>query len=768
MAADDQVDSLIVQHILPTSSAEISEFNSTLNDKHFNFNNTTTRNNNNNKDNTNSHQLVSPEVPFKPLAQRSRQQQLHVQETSLGTSSIASGNQQQANNAFDDVKQITLFGEKIVALSIDGKDRLCLAQISSTLLKEFSYNEIHNRRVALGITCVQCTPIQLEMLRRCGAMPSSSRRCGMITVREAERLCRSFLVDEQPPELPENYYFNIAHKINYGCRGRFVPARYVSSRAKCIECFYCGDYYSPNKFIFHSHKQPNVNNQHCNPPDSPNINSWRKHIDLDQAIEHEDSTKYAWEDVKSLFNGGTRRKPANDTQVHIRTSADSIVTNQLTNDSTNKCIINNNSNVGEENNYHHHDNQSSNGTNNDDDHDHDHDHDDDDDYDDDLNEVDDQTFDCQSRKKRRICNLTTDVETDNLSSNQSKKLSHQRDKHFNELYRQTKVRVGDQQHIFQSTCRPQLDMQAASQLLTANRLMMQSSRQRSSPSMLGFALNATASHRQALGQMATTSSTTPAHGLNLNSPNNMFILQDKSLVDIRNQRDNRTVDATDSEVTIHNNNITSSDLTVKHMHNNASSYNQHRNDCSSFNQIPNSNSITDDINAHNQIPISFNMSNQFNLSPQVSTSTTTSLVEPTNNSSALSVYFQLYNRLLGCQNSVYHQQQQQSHTPQSQIDLIATQAALRQQLWSDLFLRNLKAQMGNQQLSDAMIFGLSSNNLQMQSVTTTNESIQSQKQTSDKMGIAHQSQAMQALRQDCSFYLDDQAQNCSRGNNASG
>ena len=43
----------------------------------------------------------------------------------------------------------------IVSLMIDGKERLCLAQISNTLLKTFSYNEIHNRRVALGITCVQ-------------------------------------------------------------------------------------------------------------------------------------------------------------------------------------------------------------------------------------------------------------------------------------------------------------------------------------------------------------------------------------------------------------------------------------------------------------------------------------------------------------------------------------------------------------------------------------------------------------------------------------
>ena len=56
---------------------------------------------------------------------------------------------------------MTLHGVRIVSLFMDGKERLCLAQISNTLLKDYSYNEIHNRRVALGITCVQCTPVQV-------------------------------------------------------------------------------------------------------------------------------------------------------------------------------------------------------------------------------------------------------------------------------------------------------------------------------------------------------------------------------------------------------------------------------------------------------------------------------------------------------------------------------------------------------------------------------------------------------------------------------
>ena len=89
-----------------------------------------------------------------------------------------------------------------------------------------SYNEIHNRRVALGITCIQCTPVQLELLRRAGAMPVSSRRCGMITRREAERLVKSFLDDAAPPKLPEDFVFDVEHSCGWGCRGAFIPSRY--------------------------------------------------------------------------------------------------------------------------------------------------------------------------------------------------------------------------------------------------------------------------------------------------------------------------------------------------------------------------------------------------------------------------------------------------------------------------------------------------------------------------------------------------------------
>ncbi|XP_064618990.1 SKI family transcriptional corepressor 1-like [Lineus longissimus] len=203
------------------------------------------------------------------------------------------------------VGRVLLHGVQIISLVIDNVERLCLAQISTTLLKQYSYNEIHNRRVALGITCVQCTPVQLEILRRAGAMPISSRRCGMITKREAERLVKSFLEDITPPKLPEDFAFTVEHNCGWGCDGKFVPSRYNSSRAKCIKCNYCNMFFSPNKFIFHYHRTPESKYSH---PDAANFNSWRRHLTLKAEHENDDNLQHVWEDVKAMFNGGSRKR----------------------------------------------------------------------------------------------------------------------------------------------------------------------------------------------------------------------------------------------------------------------------------------------------------------------------------------------------------------------------------------------------------------------------------------------------------------------------
>jgi hypothetical protein len=87
----------------------------------------------------------------------------HLMQKSKNTSSDTLNLYQQ-----NKVSKVTIRGITVISLLIDGKERLCLAQISNTILNNYSYNEIHNRRVALGINCIQCTPVQLEILRRTG------------------------------------------------------------------------------------------------------------------------------------------------------------------------------------------------------------------------------------------------------------------------------------------------------------------------------------------------------------------------------------------------------------------------------------------------------------------------------------------------------------------------------------------------------------------------------------------------------------------------
>ena len=150
----------------------------------------------------------------------------------------------------------------------------------------------------------------------------------MITRREAERLCKSFLGDNSPPRLPDNFAFEIVHDCAWGCRGQFVPGRYNSSRAKCIKCSYCAIFFSPNKvgqervapmflvsesvftncsllqFVFHSHRL--AEGGKYVQPDAANFNSWRRHIRL--LGDPPDEVVHSWEDVKAMFNGGTRKR----------------------------------------------------------------------------------------------------------------------------------------------------------------------------------------------------------------------------------------------------------------------------------------------------------------------------------------------------------------------------------------------------------------------------------------------------------------------------
>lgn len=72
-------------------------------------------------------------------------------------------------------------------------------------------------------------------------------------------------------------------------------------------------YFSPNKFVFHSHSPQSAgipSNPEYRLPDAANFNAWRRHLFLAQTNPSVDLV-YAWEDVKAMFNGGNRKRGSN-------------------------------------------------------------------------------------------------------------------------------------------------------------------------------------------------------------------------------------------------------------------------------------------------------------------------------------------------------------------------------------------------------------------------------------------------------------------------
>lgn len=66
-------------------------------------------------------------------------------------------------------------------------------------------------------------------------------------------------------------------------------------------------FFSPNKFIFHSHRI--TTNDRYVQPDAANFNSWRRHMTLlNGNSTNDEKIIHAWEDVKAMFNGGTRKR----------------------------------------------------------------------------------------------------------------------------------------------------------------------------------------------------------------------------------------------------------------------------------------------------------------------------------------------------------------------------------------------------------------------------------------------------------------------------
>ena len=73
-----------------------------------------------------------------------------------------------------------------------------------------------------------------------------------------------------------------------------APSAGFAAKSLLFEHFLCSIFFSPNKFVFHSHRL--AEGGKYIQPDAANFNSWRRHIRL--LGDPPDEVVHAWEDVK--------------------------------------------------------------------------------------------------------------------------------------------------------------------------------------------------------------------------------------------------------------------------------------------------------------------------------------------------------------------------------------------------------------------------------------------------------------------------------------
>lgn len=200
-----------------------------------------------------------------------------------------------------------LEGEKIACFVVGGEKRLCLPQILNTVLRDYELPEIHSVCDDLHIFCSRCQHEQLDILKASGILPRSAPSCGLITKTDAERLCNSLIRtpnDTTAPSHPSHNCFKVYHECFGKCKGNFNPEAYTSPKALCIQCVDCGRWFTPQKFVCHSHKA--LENRTCHWGfDSAN---WRHYLLLAKHQPGVDKLQDILENIKGRFDSSNKYK----------------------------------------------------------------------------------------------------------------------------------------------------------------------------------------------------------------------------------------------------------------------------------------------------------------------------------------------------------------------------------------------------------------------------------------------------------------------------
>lgn len=140
-----------------------------------------------------------------------------------------------------------LEGEPISCFSVGGERRLCLPQILTSVLTDFTLEQINRECDNLQIYCSRCTPEQLHELKSTGVLPRSAPSCGLITQTDAERLCAALLHAPAGSRVHKVPGFRVYHECFGGGRGVCAP------ELNLVQCLECRALYTPRRFVCHSH-----------------------------------------------------------------------------------------------------------------------------------------------------------------------------------------------------------------------------------------------------------------------------------------------------------------------------------------------------------------------------------------------------------------------------------------------------------------------------------------------------------------------------------
>lgn len=165
-----------------------------------------------------------------------------------------------AANGCGTLFETVLEGRRIGCFMVGGELRLCLPQVLNNVLMDFSLDQINCTCERLQIFCSQCTPEQLNEFKAAKILPEDVKTSGLITRTNAERLCAALLCrgEKQPPTGIKQagvslVSFRVSHRCFGGAEGVCRPELFSLKQPVCIECVDCGEWFSPQTFVFHGH-----------------------------------------------------------------------------------------------------------------------------------------------------------------------------------------------------------------------------------------------------------------------------------------------------------------------------------------------------------------------------------------------------------------------------------------------------------------------------------------------------------------------------------